>query len=100
MNLKMALEIGKDCELETVGEAIYNIKSHVLQLFSPYDINKELAQLESEWDSVKNNTKFTDDSSTVEVLDWIKEAKKLFNPDFVLSEGINLEGASSMTVFE
>lgn len=84
MNLKMALEIGKDCELETVGESIYNIKLRAGQTFSYSEISKELTQLQSEWDFVKNNTKFTDDSSTIEVLDWMKEAKKLFIEEVIM----------------
>lgn len=34
MTFKFALELGQDCDLETVGEAIYNVKLRVGQLFN------------------------------------------------------------------
>ena len=38
MKLKHALEIGKDCELTDVSEAIYNIRLHAMSIF---DYEKE-----------------------------------------------------------
>lgn len=37
MNLKTALELGKECGLIEVGEAVYNIKLRVGQLFEVED---------------------------------------------------------------
>ena len=49
MKLKDALEIGHDCGLSTVREAIDNIEIHGLSLF-PYDeMAKELGELYKEW---------------------------------------------------
>ena len=49
MKIQTAIEIAKDCELETVGEAIYNIKLHAGSLFSYSDIQKEIEELENTW---------------------------------------------------
>lgn len=40
MNFKFALELGLDCDLETVGEAIYNVRLRVGQLFEPEEYNE------------------------------------------------------------
>ena len=45
MKIQTAIEIAKDCELETVGEAIYNVKIHAGSLFSYSDIQKEIEEL-------------------------------------------------------
>jgi hypothetical protein len=45
MKLKEALEIGKACELETVGEAIYNIRIHVGNLFVYGEEQREYNEL-------------------------------------------------------
>ena len=42
MKIQTALEVAKDCGLETVGEAIYNVKIHAGSLFSYSDIQKEI----------------------------------------------------------
>jgi len=34
MKLKEALEIGKDCDLDTVSEAILNIRLHAINIFA------------------------------------------------------------------
>ena len=47
MKLQTAIEIAKNCGLETAGEAIFNIKIHAVNLFSYSDIQKELAELEN-----------------------------------------------------
>ena len=45
MKLKDAIEIAKDCGLETVGEAIYNIKIHAGNLFLHGEEQKEYDEL-------------------------------------------------------
>ena len=45
MKLKDAIEIAKDCGLETVGEAIYNIKLHSNNLFLHGEEQKEYDEL-------------------------------------------------------
>ena len=45
MKIQTAIEIAKDCGLETAGEAIFNIKLHAVNLFSYSDIQKELAEI-------------------------------------------------------
>ena len=57
MKIQTAIEIAKDCELETVGEAIFNIKLHAVNLFSYSDIQKELAELENTWEWTKSHRK-------------------------------------------
>ena len=53
MKIQTAIEIAKDCELETVGEAIYNVKIHAGSLFSYSDIQKEIEELENTWEWTK-----------------------------------------------
>jgi hypothetical protein len=45
MKLKQALEIGKGCELTTIGEAIYNIRLHVSNLFVYGEEAREFKEL-------------------------------------------------------
>ena len=45
MKVKEACEIAKDCGLETIGEAIRNIKFHATSLFAYDKMSKELAEL-------------------------------------------------------
>jgi len=40
MKIQSALEIANACDLETVGEAIYNIQLHAGNLFSYFDVIK------------------------------------------------------------
>ena len=60
MKIQTAIEIAKDCELETVGEAIYNIKLHAGSLFSYSDIQKEIEELENTWEWIKSHRRTTD----------------------------------------
>jgi len=48
MRLKMCINIGKECGLTTLGEAYDNVNIHSINLFSYYEIEKELAELRSE----------------------------------------------------
>jgi hypothetical protein len=45
MNLETALGIAKDCGLETIGEAILNIKLHAMSIFNYDDIYAEYKEL-------------------------------------------------------
>lgn len=49
MTLKDALEMGIDCGLTTVGEAILNIEFHSPSLFSYTEIENELSELRAEF---------------------------------------------------
>lgn len=60
MKLQTAIEIAKNCGLETAGEAIFNIKLHAVNLFSYSDIQKELAELENTWEWTKSNRRTPD----------------------------------------
>lgn len=48
MKLIDALELGKDCGLATVGEAVLNIDFHSSNLFSYSEIEEELSELYNE----------------------------------------------------
>lgn len=50
MKFKEALEIAKDCDLETVGEAILNIKIHAGNLF---DYGEEASEYKELCDDFK-----------------------------------------------
>lgn len=60
MKIQTAIEIAKDCELETVGEAIYNVKIHAGSLFSYSDIQKEIEELENTWEWIKSHRRTPD----------------------------------------
>ncbi|MDU4051162.1 MAG: hypothetical protein E7H33_09620 [Clostridium perfringens] len=45
MKLKRAIKIGKDCGLETIGEAIYNVDLHATNIFDHDKIEEELKEL-------------------------------------------------------
>ena len=48
MKLINALEIGFDCGLTTVGEAIFNIHIHCINLFNYDEIEEEIKELEKD----------------------------------------------------
>jgi hypothetical protein len=48
MKLLTAIEHAEACNLETVEEAIMNVHNHAIQLFGPYDIDKEILELSKE----------------------------------------------------
>jgi hypothetical protein len=73
MRLKNCLEIGLDCSMETIGESVFNIDMHSIQLFEYSKINQELTELFKEADDLYSKTNFTKDSSIEEVLDWINK---------------------------
>ncbi len=75
MHLLTALDIGKECALHTVGEAIYNINLRAGQIFAYGEISIELKQLYYEWNTIKLNFGFTSDSSVIEVMDWMKKQR-------------------------
>jgi hypothetical protein len=58
MKIQEALEIGNNCGLETVGEAIFNIKIHAISLFD--DSNKELNELNKTWRWIKEHRRTPD----------------------------------------
>ena len=50
MTLKLALLLGKDCGLETVGEALMSISLHANMLFEYENPVKELSELQKEFE--------------------------------------------------
>jgi hypothetical protein len=71
MTLKTCLEIGNDCGLETVGEALYNIDLHAMNIFDYSKIDIELGHLKLQADDLYSKTNFTEDSSVEKVLEWM-----------------------------
>ncbi|MGV2640064.1 hypothetical protein GNF86_01230 [Clostridium perfringens] len=49
MKLKRAIKIGKDCGLETIGEAIYNIELHASSMFDFDKIQEEIKELHNDF---------------------------------------------------
>ena len=56
MKLIEALNIAKACGLNTVGEAVMNIRLHAVSLFPFEDLPSEFEQLESEVKSFDKDT--------------------------------------------
>ncbi|MBQ8234965.1 MAG: hypothetical protein IJZ36_05240 [Bacilli bacterium] len=69
MKLKEALELGLTCNLETVGECIYNVKLHAISLFSYTALNKELDELYREESELYERTHFNRDSNINVILE-------------------------------
>ena len=68
MKVKMALDIGRDCGLTTVGEAIFNIEIHSMSLFDYGSTASELNELHNDWSSLKDKHNYTEESNIEEVL--------------------------------
>ncbi|WP_137743428.1 hypothetical protein [Robertmurraya siralis] len=62
MNLKTALELGKECGLDDVGDALYNIRLRVGQLFEVEDYKLLLA------DYIEKGAKAND-----KIDDWLEK---------------------------
>ena len=66
MKIKEALEIGLECELETVDEAIYNIELHCANFFILDEIEIELMELYDTWSKISGDLK-TDIKTALEM---------------------------------
>jgi hypothetical protein len=51
MTLKNACEIAESCGLETIGEAVFNIELHALNVFSYAEMDAEMKELRNEYES-------------------------------------------------
>lgn len=71
MHLMDAINIAKECGLNTIFEAICNADLYATNIFSYKDVDRELLQLHSEWNTAKKNSEFTDESSISDVLRWM-----------------------------
>lgn len=49
MKLKRAIKIGKDCGLETIGEAICNIELHASSIFDFDKVQEEIEELHNDF---------------------------------------------------
>ena len=72
MKLYKALEIGKECGLETVGECISNIKVHSDSFFTKDSFNNELLELEIDYKALKSCTLISDESIVYIALELLK----------------------------
>lgn len=73
MKLFRALEIADECGLETVDEAIRNIRMHSPSLFVLEKIDDEIDEMMLDWYKVLrlSSGKFGRDSSVKDVMRWI-----------------------------
>ena len=60
MLMKEACEIGVACGLETLGEAVLNIKIHHVNLFLNEEIQKEIGELEEDMNKYNQDDKIVD----------------------------------------
>ena len=60
MLMKEACEIGVACGLETLGEAVLNIKIHHANLFLNEEIQKEFDELEEDMNKYNQDDKIVD----------------------------------------
>lgn len=73
MKLISALEMAEASGLETVAEAIFNIRLHAASLFSYGSYMFEVTELLLEWRSIRESTEFEPTSSIREVLEWLRK---------------------------
>lgn len=66
MKIQEALELAKTCELETVGEAILNVKMHANSLFAYSEMQKELEELNNTWDWIKSHRRTPDGKGVID----------------------------------
>lgn len=66
MKLVEALELGRDCGLETVGECLLNVNIHQLSLFSVGDTVKEIGELVVEYEALKEYCSLIGYNTTIE----------------------------------
>lgn len=71
MTLKNCLEIGIDCGLQIISEAILNIEIHAISIFPYSELNAELTQLYREKEELLSQSKFSEDSKIEKVLEWL-----------------------------
>ena len=71
MTLKDCLEIGLDCGLDFIDEALLNINLHAINIFNYSDITEELESLNLQADNLYSTTNFTKDSTIKSVLNWL-----------------------------
>lgn len=64
MKLIKCLEIGRSCDLETVGEAMLNIDMHAISIFDYEKLTEELSEMHDEF----NSSGFTKDTLISSVL--------------------------------
>lgn len=77
MKLITALEIGEDCGLMTVGEAIRNVGIHATSIFIWDKINSEMEEL---WDDYNNKLEtrgFNLDSPVLEAIKVLREIEEV-----------------------
>jgi hypothetical protein len=67
MKLLNAIEIAQSCGLETVGEAIYNIKIHLGNLFNYGEENKEYNELLDDYKYMSETYYFNEDGKVSDV---------------------------------
>lgn len=72
MTLKNCLEIGIECGLKTISEAILNIEIHAMNIFSYSELNEELEQIYEEKEGLLSQSHFSDASNSKDVLEWLK----------------------------
>jgi hypothetical protein len=77
MKLKSALEMAEACGLETVAEAIFNIRLHAASLFLWDSMVFEINELINEWKEIVEKTEFEQSSSVRDVLEWLKKESEL-----------------------
>ncbi|MCM1269384.1 MAG: hypothetical protein NC247_01995 [Ruminococcus flavefaciens] len=69
--LKSALEIGIECGLATIGEAIFNIELHAMNIFSYDEMEDRIAQLHTEAHEVYKLGDYAPDSKCTDMLMWL-----------------------------
>ena len=88
MKLSDALKTGRDCGLQSLGEAVFNIEIHAGSLFSYSELEKEIDELKNEKDILLLNTEFSLDSEIVVVEKWLSDNVKMFSNYILMQKTI------------
>lgn len=74
MKIKECLELAVECDLETIGEAIFNVEVHAPSLFAYSEMKSELEELDRDYhEKVLDNSPYTEDSKVKVVLDYLEQ---------------------------
>lgn len=75
MKLISAVELGNDMGLTTVGESIFNVRMHAIQIFNYSDIAKEISELFDDFAELQKTHGITNDTLTTDVLKMFPDSQ-------------------------
>ena len=72
MKLKICLQNGRNRGLQTIGEAVFDVKVRASSVFSKNAIINELSEITEERDRLFSQTNFSDRTKLTEAITWME----------------------------